>query len=232
MSNVAQRVFVLGGNTTYMTLANEEFVRPLSISNNWTKLRLGIMCAVTPDGTNNFLTTTFALGICSGQANPFGSNNTTNWTGVEIFPASTVNYTANSGNPYYAGASLAAMGKRVGNTNTTSQPGGVFQVGTNTGSVQRRSVLYIDITKGSPNYTIAAFTQGTSNMAVDYTFANFLDGMEQTSTPSLNGVAWTALNSATFANSEVAGIYDTFDLFWSKSQFPMEIYAMAVYRQQ
>lgn len=228
MSIVAQRVFVLGGNTTYMTLANEEFVRPLSISNNWTKLRLGLLMAVTPDGTNNLSTVLFSLGICSGQANPNGSSNTTNWVGAFINSGGSLTYTANSGNPYF-GCQLTNFGKRVVNTNTLSAPGGAGTLGTNTGTIQRRTPWYVDITKGSPNYTFQSFA--SSNLSVDYPFYSFLDGMEQASGATINGVAFNASNSTTVAVSEGPGIFDTFDVLWNKSQFPLEIYAMAVYRQ-
>jgi hypothetical protein len=45
---------------------------------------------------------------------------------------------------------------------------------------------------------------------------------------------WLNLNltsiSATLAASETPGALDTFDLFWNKSAFPLEVYAIAAYR--
>ena len=146
--------------------------------------------------------------------------------------AGTFNYTANTGNPYYAGSAAANFGKRVGASNTLAAPGGVYNICSNSGAVQRRSVCYLDITKGSPNYTISGFTIATGNQALDWSFAMFLDGMEQSSTPTINALAMTASSSSAFANSEVAGIYDTFDLYWSKTVFALEVYSIAVYRMQ
>ncbi len=37
----------------YLTLGNEEYLRPLSIGNNWSKLRLGLMLALPPNGTSS-----------------------------------------------------------------------------------------------------------------------------------------------------------------------------------
>ena len=105
MSNIGQRVFVLGGNQLYMTLANEEYVRALSIGSTWTKLRLGLMCAITPDGTNNLLNMNCTMGVCSGAANPFGAASTTNWVGAWLngAPAGNMTYTANAGSPVLRG---------------------------------------------------------------------------------------------------------------------------------
>lgn len=233
MSNIGQRVFVLGGNQLYMTLANEEYVRTLSIGSNWTKIRIGMFHAFTPDGTNNLTGVTLTLGICSGTVNPFGAASTTNWVGACLNGSvlGGLTYNANSGNPYFSGSGNVSFGKRVGNTNTLTAPGGAFTGSTNTGAIQRRTPIYVDITKGNPNYTVSSFNCPPANFAQEFTFANFMDAMEQTSA-SVGGVSFNASNSQTVATSEVAGTLDTLDILWNKSLFPIEIYAIAVYRMQ
>ena len=117
----------------------------------------------------------------------------------------------------------------MGATVTATAAGGVFNICTNTGSTQRRSIVYVDITKGSPNYTIQSYTVPTANQTVDWSFSQFLDGMEQVGA-TVNAIAFSALTSNTVATSEVAGAFDTFDLYWSKAVFSLEVYAIAVFR--
>ena len=51
MSNIGSRTFNLIADK-YLTLANEEYLRQLSIGSNWSKLRLGAMLALTaPEAT-------------------------------------------------------------------------------------------------------------------------------------------------------------------------------------
>ena len=232
MSNVAQRVFVLGGNTTYLTLANEEFVRPLNVGSSWSKLRLGVLCAITPNGVSNLSSVTFTFGICSGTSAPFGAASTTNWTGMVINGTvlGGLNYNANAGNPFFTASAIANSGTRVGSVNSLSNVGGAPRIVTNTGSTQRRTPLYIDITKGSPNYTCACWHQPIGQEASDWSFSSFLDGVDETGTPKLNNSSLDGTSANTYAASEVAGTFNTFDFFWNQASFPIEVYAMAVSR--
>ncbi len=240
MSQIGQRVFVLGGNELYLTLSNEEFVRSLSIGNNWTKLRIGIMVAQTPDGTNNLVSCTLTMGMCSGTVYPFNSANTVNWVGVSI-PGnlgSTLTYTAGSGNPYFA-AGFSYYGKKVGSSTSFTPAGnGALTISSNTGALQRRTPIYLDIEKASPNYKLLAFSTLLSSTNVDVSFMSFLDGCEQAfnATPTITGVTFISSSSAgsplQVATSEAAGPFDTFSFFWSKTLFPMEVYAIAAYRAQ
>jgi len=50
----------------YLTLANEEYVRTLAIGSNWTRLRLGMLAALTPDGVADLQGVQCIWGLCAG----------------------------------------------------------------------------------------------------------------------------------------------------------------------
>jgi hypothetical protein len=235
MATIGQRVFV-SLQKKYLTLANEEFVRRFSIGNTWNQIRLGVMFALTPNGTSSILGSKFVLGVCSGKTNPYAAASTTNFVGflVNHTNATTgqdLTYNANSGNPYYSqGTARGAAATRVNTTVTQINNtilGGISYFPTNTGTVQRRGAVLLDITKGSPNYTVKLWDiAGAANMNNDYQTSSFLNDMESPTPPS----PFTGASSLALAASETPGVLDTFDLFWNKASFPVEIYAIAAFR--
>lgn len=240
MSVIGQRVFVAGGNQLYMSLANEEYVRPLGIGSNWTKLRIGLLLAQTPNGVSNFTTAKFFVGLCSGTASPYGAASTTNCIGFNIAAsteaAGTWTYVANAGNPYFnVGGGTSNFFKRVAVTVTSGAASQIGFVATNTGTLQRKSPVYIDIVKGSPNWTGYGYQISAANMALDWTFANLLEGMESIqgaagTTPVIGSLVFSGGSAAAVAFTEVAGAIDTLDLLWNNATFTNEIYGIAVYR--
>src|SRR5438876_3919296 len=184
MSVIASRAFNLIDDK-YLTLANEEYVRTLAIGTNWTKLRIGMLLALATDGTNNLQGTNLVWGLSSGKTNPFGAVTTTNFLGMKFgYDANSdvLTYVANSGNPYFwSGQGLIT---KVGSTKTIWN-GNAFEchrIATNTGSLQRRCLLYMQITKGSPNYSVTYWNQNTTGVAKDFTPAHLLEGLEQPTT--------------------------------------------------
>jgi len=241
MSTIASRTFNLIPDK-YLTLANEEYLRPLSIGNNWNKLRLGAMVALTPNGTSNLVGCSLVLGVCSA-ATPFENTggyaaaSTGNFIGADFIPDNggtsgpgNFIYNAGTGKPFFNGV-FAGARRRVGTTNTFGGPDNLVQcLAANNGSLQRRSLFYVEITKGSPNYTVKLIFHNSAQAELDFTTAHFLDGLEQPGTPAINGVTMGAGSALALACSEVAGVFDTVNLFWNKSAFPLEVYALAAFR--
>jgi hypothetical protein len=236
MASIGARTFNLIEDR-YLALANEEFVRTLAIGNDWTKLRLGVLLAVTPNGTSALGGTTFMLGVCSGKTSPFGAASTTNFVGAALHTGTpgattgTLGYGTSGDNPYFVsdGTWPAA---RVGTTLNSGTGDGTTVVFTaNTGSTQRRSPLFVDIQKGSPNYTITRWVPSAAQaqfLTGDCTPVEFLAALEATPPTWLN-LNLTGL-VATVAASEAPGALDTFDVLWNKTVSPLEIYALAAYR--
>ena len=228
----------------YLSIANEEYVRQLSIGSNWTKLRLGMMCALTPNGTGNLLGCSLVFGLCSA-ASPFAnttgyaSATTGNFIGMDVIisaggsnnPGDWV-YNAGSGNPYFSGT-FTAVRRRYGSTATFAAfaSGGsqVLPVA-GVGSTVRRGLVYLDITKGSPNYTLKPYNCTTAQGTMDFTPAQFLDGLEQSGTPVVNGQTLLTETAVNHACDESAGAFNTLDLYWNRAAYALEVYALAVYR--
>jgi hypothetical protein len=237
MATIGSRTFNLIEDR-HLTLAGEEYLRPLGIGSNWTKLRLGLLVALTPNGTSNLPDCSLMLGVCSA-ATPFsgtqgyGAAVTGNYLGADFTnrTGSDLTYGAGSGNPYYYTVNKAAR-RRYGVTETTASLGGSYSLccATNTGTLQRRTPLYVDITKGSPNYTLRPFFCSSAHAVLDFTAAHLLDGLEQSGVPVINGQTLQAESVTNIACDETAGVFDTLSLFWNRAAYPLEVYALAVFR--
>lgn len=236
MANIGSRLFNLLADK-YLTLANEEWVRTLAIGNDWNKLRLGLLLAVTPNGTNPLGGTALMLGLCSGKTNPYGAASTTNFVGAGLHGSApgvttgTLSYAAGAGNPYFSSGGSWPASRVGGNVIAGAGDATAFILTANAGTTQRRSPVYVDIQKGSPNYTITRWVPVSSQgqfQTGDASAAEFLAGLE-VPTPTWLNINLTS-SGGTVAASETPGTLDTFDLFWNKSAFPLEVYALAAYR--
>ncbi len=248
MATIASRSFVLTPTTDkYLTLAGEEYLRKLTIGNTWNVLRIGVMVAITPDGTNNLTSPKLLVGVCSANATfantaGYTAASTTNYIGADFYArgdtgaAVTATYNAGGGNPYFYASDgtygvPTATRRRVAAVETVSVIGGNSQrriAVAGTATVVRRTAMYVDITKGSPNYTVD--TWGAIDISgTDYSYTHFQLGFE-TTTPVLNGVTFSKQAGTAIACSEVAGIFDTISVHWNRSSFPMEVYAIGARR--
>lgn len=217
----------------YLALGNEEYVRPLAIGSNWTKLRLGMLVALTPDGTSDLTGTNLVWGLCSGSSQPFGAATTANFLGMKAgsnATADTLTYVANSGNPYYW--SGRGVMKKVGSTKTIA--GGntleYYRVATDTGTLARRSLLFLELTKGSPNFSVTCWNLALAGVGKDFTPAHLLEALEQAGSVVVNGetLGTGTINNVAF--DEAAGALDTVDVLWNKAAFPLQVYALAAHR--
>jgi len=224
------------GNDIALQLGNEEWVRTLAVGSTWSHIRIGVLyqligTVTTAGGTG------FFIGMCSGTSNPFGAATTTNAVGLEVINA--LGFVANSGNPYYQfGSSNGQVCKKVVSTITTNVTN-VFDsvdggVPTNLGATLRRGLLYVDIVKGSPNYTIqASFPAGMGSTGTgnhDFTVAELLSGMTQVlGSITVGGFLLSSANSPlTLACDETAGGFDTVDIYSNELNNPMNWYEVAV----
>ena len=228
------------GNTTFsdgpdewLQLGNEEWVRPLSMGNNWSHIRIGLLWAVTGSstiGTSNG----FAIGVCSGTTHPFNDPACTNFVG--IYNNGGLFFNSNAPNNYWTLTSSMGHGAtKVGSTlalTASNMPDSVGMMLPAVGGTNRRGLLYVDIIKGSPNYTIwwEQYTNSGSNPTVDFTVANLKSGLTQTvGSITVAGVIFNDGNGAqTIACSESPGIFDTIDIYSNFAGNPMQIYEVAI----
>ena len=83
---------------------------------------------------------------------------------------------------------------------------------------------------GSPNYSLKPYVQTAAQAQMDFTPADFLDGLEQASAPVVNGQTLTTCTAVAIACVEDTGAFNTVDLFWNRAAYALEVYALAVYR--
>lgn len=230
---IGQRTFALGGTDTYTALYCDELVRQMSISNNWSVLRIGLLASI--NSTYAFPAARFRIGICNYNSTLTQAGfawSSTNWCGYN-FPSVTATVAnLQAGPPPYWDFANAESGVRTGT--------GFTGFGTNTGPVYvatsgTRSVLIIEFTKGSPNYTIKGWGVNSSGLvAADYQFSDLSQGIQDTvnTPPKINGVSLVGYPSSgnNGAVGENAGIFDAFAIGWEDPVFPLELYAVAVYR--
>ena len=206
-----------------LELANDQAARLFSIGNSWTQIRLGIRLAVNGAATITG-TPVLALGVGAGVTNKYGDATTDHFFGIKSDSAS---WSWSSGPPgYYSGIYLRPT-KRVGSTSTNNasvSTAGAFFVGAPT---TNRSALLVDITKGSPNFTIQiGYCYISSGVQSDVSLANFIEMMEVNALTSLSTVkgGYTNGTSLTQAVDESAnGNLNAVQLYWNKSAYPIEI---------
>lgn len=235
-SYVPDKAIVLGGG---------DFVRRIKFGNGWSRVRFGMLASVAPDSTRSFLNCSLWFGLSSSTGPPVGSKACENFIGVSFVgqPNTTVRtftYNAGSGYPYYSGSTGCAFWKANKSrfyTQTAGGNGGVLPP-TLTGSRYRRFPLIVDIARnyqGSGGvYTISAYcpTFGIADAYQnDYRPFELLgpNGIDNTGTPTPGNHTQLVVCSAVAVNaSEQFGGFDSLNIHWNLSQFPLEIYAVGL----
>ena len=240
MAAISSRTFVSDGVKKCLSISNGEYKRGLSIGNNWTKLRIGMLVAQNPNGTSNLTSgTRFILGMCSGQTYGFGGGaNTVNAVGVNFTGRS---FSSNNWNFTYIMTGVGACYEGSGGTGFYTKVGAIITdfggdagarvvVPATTGSLQRRYALYVQVEKGSPNYTVYSVTTPVSIAASsDYSVSDFESGLQAATLPvTINGYTLDVV-SASVTASEVAGVFDTVN-FYTNFTEATEIYEVGAYK--
>ena len=236
----------IGGQTeTAIQMANSTWARPVALPSAWSKVRVGIRFHMTSTGGDLTGGAMFAMGLCSGTVNQFGDATTQNFVGAQFgYDAAgavqTYLYTTSSvGTPnYYLSNVWTTAITRVGTTNTfsaalLSNPSSndfIFQADA-AASYADRGVLFVDITKGSPNFSIflPATLNGQSGVTVhDFSSSDFLNFMGQAA-PAPTGYTNMFSLTKTLAVDEVAnGTLNSVALYWNRVDALWEICDVAL----
>lgn len=210
-----------------VVLSNSQFARRLPFGTTWQSIRIGIRISMRDTGADLASNPRFWFGVCSGSTNLVSDATTTNFCGCAT-NATTWGRNATRYNKLSAGIVCAT---RVGSTNTFSTGANVIsgssliQNGAALNAADR-TLWFIQITKGSPNYTYRGFFCQTDG-AADRSHTEMLEQMEQV-TPSLTGHAWS--NAVVLATSEAAGTFDHVNISWERTYPEMEISDLVVTR--
>lgn len=207
-----------------IVLSNSHFARPHGIT-SWNKLRIAFRWSMRDSGATLTGTPAFAAGLCSGTANIFGDLTCTHFVGMRTIGAT---WPRSAGPPVLYQLYPTQSCKLIGTT---------FTVGTNWLSVAGQAVAdaaggnrfcwFIDITKGSPNYTLQGYARITGN-AADISEATMKAQAEiDAATLAEHGLG----NSAAVAVDEGAdGLLNHVCFSWDRSSPEIEISDHGVFK--
>ena len=202
----------IGSADKCIALSASQFGRTHGYGDSWTTLRVALNFNVEDSGSDiNGMV--FRAGLCSGTVNMPADATTANSYGIKVVSVLAAPFSRIfSTYPYYQNAVLTAF-SRVGVVETTASTNIV--TGWHWSTVgNTRSMLFIDIIKGSPNYTFKVFRRA-GYAATDSTPAAFLATVTQPApvydTHLYSSPTGTALPINTGAN----GILDTVYVGWN-----------------
>lgn len=210
-------------------LANSNFARPLpaALVGAWTKIRVGVRLIMDNTAADLGSTPKFSIGLCSGSTNLLLDATTTHFVGVQSTLSS---WTYTAGPPVFYGTNNITFSptKRVGSTVTQGTALGTGAKFMADPTTTNRFMFFVDITTGSPNFTIAVPMYRDLSTAGDVTLTNFLAQVELAS-PSftLHG----AVSGQTLAvNEGVDGTLNHATVAWDRTTPVIEICDLAVVR--
>jgi len=223
-------------------MGREELLRPLPFGTDWLSLRIGIRYSVNDSARSNYPVAgnygycTY-LGVQQGSDTSFLANTVTDWIGGgnignNAAPNGQLNiYTV--GSPGYYTMALGRPNGlwKTGSTYTFATESSVLVYVTGSGEnggygPQYFCASYVDITKGSPNYTFNVYyCNSAANAQTNITEATFLANMESGATPSQTAAA----SGKTIAYTG-QGLFDTLSIVVTKCWPSTEIGSLAIVR--
>ena len=221
-----------------LKLGGASYLRALAYGGGWSRIRIGALVAVTPNSTINISDAVLTIGLCSGKNYPGSSNCTLSAFGFSCIGSPVqgstrlLTYTANSGYPYFNPTTGVIFRKTCPIGYQVSASAGAFFLPlAGTGTQKRRFPIYVDITRslgGAGLATVNAYgVTVAATGQLDFRPDHFQDGLDQIGTPTIYNTALTAgATISTISIGDEFGPLDTFEIFWSNSTFPLEIYAI------
>lgn len=204
-----------------IVLSNSQFGRLLPFS-TWNSLRIGVRWHMRNTGGAIGAGGRLAVGLCRNTTAMFGDATTDHFVGW----VTDGSWGFTTPNQYHTIGGKPAT--RIGASLTL---GTVFAAGNNIpadagGSNNDRKIFFVDITKGSPNYSLALFAW--SSGVIDVTNNQFLLKMEETA-PSLSSHA--AVSAQTIAvDTGANGVFNAVNISWGRSTPEVEICDLAIAR--
>lgn len=205
-----------GSSDQYVGMSTAQWARLVAIPTGWTSLRLGVRWRMQDNGSGLTLFPRLAMGLCSGTTNILGDATTTHFAGI-ISNSSDWAYWTGSAAVYY-GFSYSPYKKVVSTATTGALYSSDCRIPYNLSPTNRFIYLhYLEITKGSPNYSFRVFTMIGNNPPTDYTEAQFYSLLTQpgADTLSLSNYAYTTTN--TLAVDEATdGTFNAVNFYWDR----------------
>lgn len=235
MADLIQRIFTFIPQNA-LRLGGEQWSRSLGVLNDWSRIRIGLLVAVTPNAQSNYVSN-FSFGLCNGTGRQAGGSAFSQSavgacvTGSTVGTSWNITYTTGSGNPYYQTGGNGKFFRRTAyGTNESSGSLATQALAiAGIGIPNRRTPIYLDITRnpgGQALATMAMYSTSTSQITFDCRLDHFQDGLDQFNAPVVNGQTLTTELSTTMGLSDILGGLDSMFIMWQNAAFPLEIYAM------
>lgn len=218
-----------------IVLSNSQFARALPFGTNWNALQLGIRFSMRDTGANITGSPQFWVGLCSGNSNLVGDASTTHFVGAN-WNAATWTRTAVS---YHTSALNSPFpAKRVNTTVTRGTTLGTSWGCGNQSAANNadRTMFFVRITKGSPNFSFLAFLRAATGMTgggavapTDLTFDEFMEHMGNLGTSVRTNYTFTGAQTLA-VNEGSDGSLDHLNISWDRSTPQIEICDIAVAR--
>lgn len=177
------------------------------LSEGWTRLRVGVRIKPSDSGANLTGTPRFGLGLCAGSSNILGDATPDHFVGIITNDAT---WTRSTSQTRYT-VNPVDIAKNVDGVLTTGSSISTTLVLT-TGFWK---LLLVDITKGSPNFTVNMVLFPNANSTTDASEANFLAKMMDDVPAFTNHTAGSAQTIA--VNEGTDGTLDHVNFWWDNA---------------
>lgn len=221
MSNsIASRTISAANDRRIVLGSGQAKRRPIYLA-TWTKVRFAIRFSF--DGSANITGTPLLfMGMCGGVVNGY-ANTYANALG---FASISSTWTL-AGTPAYYGNPLFKARKRLDTTNIDGSNNFSAYLGAAPASI--RNALVVEITKGSPNFTLNAVcpttTAGAQTDISELQLVNMMEAATMAGAAAVvSGYGEAGASNFSVAMDEAAnGYLDCFDIYWDRSTVPLEI---------
>ena len=215
MSTQITTVASVGGiNEQDAIMSNSTVARPITLPSTWNHVRVGARLWMSDFGSGPVGTPLLQIGLCNGTTNLVGDANCQYFVGIST-NTSAWSYSPGS-NGVYFNIALASMTK-TGSASTFGSNLTADARFSMTGS--NAAFLFVDITKGSPNYTISSFYySAVGSVATATNFQNQLF----LSSPTQGGHTISG-NTTIAVNETLSGSLNTATIYWNRSDFNLYI---------
>lgn len=206
------------GSDRRLELGAAEAVRKMVYGASWNTIRIGLQLGWNDVASSITSSPQLRFGVCNGSSNVLAAATANHVVGV-IPSASSYTYAAGPPATFSMSNTSQAF-KKVGTTftNVSFSAGNIFMTANST----VRTGFWLEIVKGSPNYTVRrALPSSAAAAQTDLSDAAFLAGMEATNFTDIStatGISHSILSITTLPVDEgVDGILDHLFVYWERT---------------
>lgn len=225
MASIIERT-ILSETEKRLSLTGEQAGRLLVIGDDWQSIRVAIRYSINT--TTTLTLPSFFLGLCSGNSLPCDAV-TSHFLGVGTQASLPLTGTGGLANVIRTSTSGAytRMFHIVDGVSANSSTGATsdfFGIRCSPASNGGWSVMSLEITKGSPDFTITGKWSPQASSISAATFISFIGN------GSATGITNTMCNTTRAVDEATDGFLDTIALSWGHASIPVEISDIAYAR--